>query len=101
MRPFLVHETTEQVANCLRQLYAHDPSHARLVDDQRGRSKADPWVIAHAMAQDAIVVTKEKKITNPLSTVVKIPNVCENLNVPCIDDFQFIRELQMKFDCKC
>ena len=78
-RPFLVRETTARVGQCLRQLYNHDPSHVSLVDAKRGRSRADPWVIAHAMAHNATVVTKEKKETNPNSTVIRIPNVCANL----------------------
>jgi len=60
---------------------------------------ADPWVIAHAMKENATVVTKENKITTSNSNKIKIPNVCENMGVPCIDDFMFIEELNIQFTC--
>lgn len=40
----------------------------------------DPWVIAHAMAQQACVVTKEKKQTAKTDRI-RIPNVCEKMAV--------------------
>ena len=56
------------------------------------RLKADPWVIAHAhsMPQAATVVTYEKPRNrdNPLKK--KIPNVCEELDIPCIRLPRFI-----------
>jgi hypothetical protein len=63
-------------------------------------SLADPWVIAHAMHQKATVVTKEEKITakNNIRKVT-IHNVCENMNVPCINDFKLIKELKIQFKC--
>jgi hypothetical protein len=63
-----------------------------------GRSLADPWVIAHAMAQHAIVVTKENKETQSEARV-KIPNVCENMGVRWINDFDMIRALHLRFSC--
>jgi hypothetical protein len=59
---------------------------------------ADPWVIAHAIAEKAIVVTKENKETQSAAKV-KIPNVCENMGVKWINDFQMIRELKLVFSC--
>jgi hypothetical protein len=60
---------------------------------------ADPWVIAHAMKEKAIVVTKESKVTTSTDKI-KIPNVCENMGVECINDFRFIEEMNIKFFCK-
>ena len=83
---------------CLKKIFETDPTHLRLVDNIKGRSLADPWVIAHAMDQDACVVTKEAKQTTQTNRI-KIPNVCEKMGVRCIDDFQFIRELGISFSC--
>lgn len=56
------------------------------------RLKADPWVIAHAMAceEPSTVVTYEqpRDRKNPLKK--KIPNVCSDLNVACIRLPRFI-----------
>ncbi len=89
----------EQVAKCLKEIYLFNPIHRLLVDNKKLRSMADPWVIAHAINENAIVVTKEEKITAQNANTVKIPNVCENMKVPCINDFQFIFELGIWFQC--
>lgn len=91
---------TEGVQKSLRKLYQKDPKHRRLADTSKNRSMADPWVIAHAMEEDAVVVTKEEEIVTPGSTKVKIPNVCRAMGVRCIHDFEFIREVNIKMWAK-
>lgn len=91
---------TEGVTENLAKIYSRHPKHKLLVDNKKGRSLADPWVIAHAMNEGATVVTKEEKITRLDSKTVKIPNVCENMEVRCIDDYQMIEELNIRFDCQ-
>lgn len=86
------------VTKCLQSIYAKDPSHKTLVDNTKSRSLADPWVIAHAMSKGATVVTKEEKVTAINSSRIKIPNVCDNMGVPWINDFDLIRELNIRFD---
>lgn len=85
---------TEIVAH----IYAKDPRHQQLVDATRQRSMADPWVIAQAIALNACVVTKENKETQS-ATKIKIPNVCENMGVRWINDFDMLRELGLQFSC--
>lgn len=89
-----------EVANCLKKIYASNPNHKYLVSSNGIHSKADPWVIAHAMKENAIVVTKETKDYFKKQTKIKIPHVCDNMNVSWIDDFEFIRNLNIKFTCK-
>jgi hypothetical protein len=60
---------------------------------------ADPWIIAHALKEGAVIVTKEVKETTN-TTRVKIPNVCENMGVPWINDFQLIEALNIQFSCR-
>jgi hypothetical protein len=86
------------VTNCLQDMYNANTLHRLLVDNTRQRSLADPWVIAHAMKEKACVVTKEEKI-NSSATKIRIPNVCENMDIRCIHDFEFIEEIGMKFTC--
>ena len=88
------------VTNCLKDIYATNPNHKYLVSSNGIHSKADPWVIAHAIKENAIVVTKEKKDYIKKQTKIKIPHVCENMNVKWIDDFEFIQYLNLKFSCE-
>lgn len=96
----VVKDHNEKVDQCLKKIYEFDKKHERLVDSRKGRSLADPWVIAHAMNDNAIVVTKEERITDPSSKNVKIPNVCDNMGVKWINDFDFIKIMGIKFSCK-
>lgn len=94
-----VMDETEDVLRRLKEIFAFDPVHEQLVDNKRGRSLADPWVIAHAMDMDAVVVTKEERITSPRSKKITIPNVCDNMGVDVIDDFELLRLLNVSFSC--
>jgi len=98
-KKFLVKQIDANVQNCLRQLYSKNESHKYLANNIKGRSLADPWVVAHAMAEKAIVVTKEFPSSSPDQRRVKIPDVCENMDIEWINDFEFIRRLNIRFKC--
>jgi len=89
-----------RITECWKNILAANPLHQYLVDNTKNRSLADPWVIAHALSENACVVTKEEKVTAPNSNKIKIPNVCENMSVRWINDFEFIEELNFKFSCE-
>jgi hypothetical protein len=93
-----VHKQDSEVGNQLKKIFAADPSHKFLVDNKKGRSLADPWVIAHAIVADACVVTKELNALQGKNKI-KIPNVCRNMGVRCINDFDLIHELGLFFIC--
>ena len=89
----------EPVTRCLKLIYATNPLYKNLVDNTKARSLADPWVIAHALNEKATIVTKEEKVTAINSTKIKIPNVCDNMSVRWINDFELIVELGIQFTC--
>ena len=60
----------------------------RLVDSRKLRSRADPFVIATAKVVGASVVTSEGRGTEDKP---RIPYVCDQLGVPCVDIFEFVR----------
>lgn len=69
--------------------------HPRLVDTLRNRSRADPFVIATAIHQRAVVVTGEiatNKIGKP-----RIPDVCRAKGIRCINFLELIRDLHLSF----
>jgi hypothetical protein len=67
----------------------------RLVDTLRGRSKADPFVIATAMERKAVIVTGEM-LTGNLEKP-RIPDVCRVKNIRWINFLEMIRELKLTF----
>ena len=94
-----IEKINEPITICLQKIYSSNPIHKNLVDNIKSRSLADPWVIAHALNSNATVVTKEEKVTAANSPKIKIPNVCDNMGVKWINDFQLIDELCIKFNC--
>ena len=59
-------------------------------------AKADPWIIAKAKTLGATVVTHESLLL-PNTKKVKVPNICLQFDVPCLNTFQFLRELNARF----
>jgi len=83
---------TEPIQRRASQLLTEYP---RLVDTLRGRSMADPFVIATAMELGAIVVTGEVrtgKMDKP-----RIPDVCGVKAISCISFLEMIRQLGLTF----
>jgi hypothetical protein len=67
----------------------------RLVDERKNRSIADPFVIAQAIIEGCIVVTAEKashSLDKP-----RIPDVCRELHIECIDFLGLIRRNSWQF----
>lgn len=95
-----IRANTEGAGRALRNIYAADEKHLRLVDSTKNRSVADPWVIAHAMDTGATVVTKEKATQETGSKRIRVPDVCHTMAVPCITDFAFLNEMAVRFTCE-
>jgi hypothetical protein len=55
-------------------------SNPRLIEFQQNKSSGDAFLIATAMKHRLIVVTEERK-----SSPKKIPQVCQNLGIDCIN----------------
>jgi hypothetical protein len=63
-------------------------------------NKADPWIIAAAMAYNYTVITFETfnqglNVNQP-SKVVKIPNVCQQFDIDCKDLFYMMHKLSIR-----
>ncbi len=57
---------------------------------------ADPWIIAQAKVEAAVVVTHEKVVKDE-SAKVKIPNICVQFGVKYVDTYEMLRELGARF----
>jgi len=58
---------------------------------QKTGAWADPWVIILAMSRKGVVVADEG------AGKTKIPTICQQLNIRCIDKFGLLRELGVKY----
>jgi Domain of unknown function (DUF4411) len=79
-------EVDEEIQHEVRAILREHP---RLVHAGRGRSGADPFVIALAKLHVCAVVTEEGRGS---AKQPKIPDVCEALGVPCIRLVDLITE---------
>jgi Domain of unknown function (DUF4411) len=77
----------EEIQRALSHIMGKYP---RLVDTRKNRSGCDPWVIGLASARGLTVVTAEKPSGN--LTKPKIPDVCGDLGVPCVEVIAFFRK---------
>jgi len=66
-----------------------NPNYQRLVEARKVAYAADPFVIALAQIHNLTVVTGEQASLNPAKP--KIPNVCEDLFIPCINILDLMR----------
>jgi hypothetical protein len=79
----------------LRKIADHVQAHYRTHQAAKFLSDADPWVIAHALASNGIVVTFET--FQPDAKKVKMPNVCNAMGVPFKNLYDMMQELGMTF----
>ena len=86
---------TDAYREVMRWVYANNQFYTQAKNEfSRG---ADGWVAAYARAHNAIVVTLETYRPNVQSRV-PLPNVCDQFGVPCVDTFEMLRELGVRFD---
>lgn len=69
--------------------------HRKLLDDRRGRSGADPFVIGFAQIHGAAVVTEERRTNSP--TRPNIPDVCADLGIRCVSLVDLMTERSWSF----
>jgi hypothetical protein len=68
-----------------------------LLDLKNQKSSADAFVIATAIYYNCAVVTEEQS-TGHGSKLLKIPNVCKLINVPCVNLLDVFRQEGVKLD---
>ena len=88
----LVQESVTRVADYIMQNYRGHRAEEFL-------GGADPWVIAHAIADNGIVVTYETRRDLTAQTP-KIPNVCQAFRVRCVTLYQMLQELGIVLEFK-
>lgn len=85
-------EEDKEIQQNMREITNYILNHDTYSAENKSKflAKADPWLIATAMAYGYIVVTHEAKVGEGAKKV-KIPNVCETFGVAYINVFELMR----------
>ena len=87
LQPFLELKVNDSDQNAVRTILSRYPG---LINVRRGTSLADPWVIALATRFKRGIVVTEEKFAGNLEHP-KIPDVCRDLGIECINIAGFVR----------
>jgi hypothetical protein len=87
LRPGMFVPLYEDIQRAVKAMMKRFP---RIIDSRRNRSGSDPWVIALAQVENLTVITLEGR-TSSLEKP-RIPDVCDELKIKCIDMHGLIRE---------
>lgn len=63
-------------------------------------NKADAWLVAVALKNKYTIISNEKFIDNKERKHIKIPRICKELKIECMDIFNFIAENKFEFGIK-
>jgi len=83
-----VQKAFQKIADYVSQSY-NEPSAKVFLD------RADPWIIAQAKIDKAVVVTHEILVPNN-SFKAKIPNICKQFGVSYVNTYEMLRRLKAK-----
>lgn len=75
--------------------YVNNNNHYKQSAKDEYASSADSWLLAHAHANNYIIVTQETYDPN-IKIRVKIPNICHKFGISYITTIDFLRETGIK-----
>ena len=84
----------KSVQACFRQITNHVYTKYKPHQASEFLRGGDGWVIAHAMATGGVVVTHESE--RGKKARVKVPTVCREFNVKCINTYAMLDKLDFK-----
>lgn len=89
-------DTLDNYRNLIRWSESQQQYMPRAKYEFADTSSADAWLVAHTLAGQWVVVTEEVFDPN-IRKRIPIPNVYKEFSVRCIDTFQMLRELKIRF----
>ena len=93
LKPFLLSRVNDSVENAFQTVRS---KHPKLMNVEAGTSLADPWVIALAIQYSKGVVVTEEQPAGNLSNP-KIPDVCKDLDIECVNIAGFVTKENWRF----
>jgi hypothetical protein len=85
---------TDQIQAGFRLIADHVDATYKRYQSEEFLSAADPWVIACAMEIGGTVVTQDSMSRK---RKIRIPTVCKQFDVRCVDTFEMLEHLNAKF----
>ena len=91
--------STQPIADAYRQLIDWVQDNPQFTAAARAdfARVADGWLAAYAMANGVVVVTNEVSAPQSQSSV-KLPDLCRQFGIPCVNTFAMLRELGVRFE---
>lgn len=89
-------ESYAKVIKHSQTLNVGDLAKERFADE----NKADAWLVAVALKDKYTIVSNEKFIDDKERKNIKIPRICKELKIECMDIFSFIEENNIEFGIK-
>ena len=90
-------ETTVRKFAEIQNWVDKQPYYSRQEKNKFATKKTDGYLVAHAKEHDFVLVTQEKFVSDPKTTKIQIPNLCRQFGVECINLFQMIKQLDVRF----
>lgn len=91
----LCHPANEAVQQCLTTIANHVVANYKSHQAAEFLIGADPWLIAHAMDGDGIVVTQESDRSH--KSKIKVPTICKIFGIKCLNTYQMLGALEARF----
>lgn len=85
-----------EVINYSQNLNVNSLAKEKFADE----NKADAWLVAVALQNGYTIVSNEKFVDAKEKKNIKIPRICKELKIECIDIFSFIEEYKIEFGTK-
>lgn len=85
-----------QIINYSQNLNVREIAKEKFADKKR----ADAWLIAVALKDGYTIVSNEKIVDIKEKKNIKIPRVCQDFQIECIDIFSFIQKNEIEFGIK-
>ena len=86
----------EAYAEVIGWVQAHPRYYGYVKAKYAAADEPDAWLIAYAKAKAHCVVVTHEVLAPYAKKEVKIPDVCQGLNVPCVNTFQMLRALGVR-----
>ena len=86
--------TVEKHQDLMKWSISHQQYTTKAKAEFASDSKADAWLVAHALARQCVIVTEEV-FNRDIKRKIPIPNVCQEFDVTYVDTFQMLRDLKI------
>ena len=98
---FFLDVDTEPVTTAYREVMRWAQRHTRYSDGAKAKlaAGADGWLVAYAKVHGVTVVTNEQPAPESI-TKIKLPDVCNQFEVPMNSTFTMLRSLAVKLDLR-